>query len=367
MPETQIEDRIYANAFNTIYELGPIRLAKLRAYFGNYKTAWLSNWHRFIDAGIDQNTIDKIVDKKSLDIENAYQKLVGSGIEVLLSEDKAYPHCLKEIAAFPPILYIRGKAEVMDNICVAVVGTRKMTPYGRQATQEIARELATRGVTVVSGLAFGVDYEALSTAVEYHGPAVAVLASPIDDASISPRTNFNLAKRIMDSEGCVISEYPTGTNVQVQNFPIRNRIISGLSLGTIVVEAAKDSGALITANYALEQNREVFAVPGSIYAETSIGPNNLIKKGAKLITSITDILEELNFDQSPLPDKVRKDMPESEEEGKIIELLGREPVHVDELIKQRGLPASKINGTLTILELKGRIKSLGGSKYVKIR
>jgi DNA processing protein len=283
---------------------------------------------------------------------------------VILETEPEYPQLLKEISAPPPILYVRGDKSVLNSTTIAMVGTRKISLYGKQVCQELAVGLVQNNVTLVSGLAFGVDAEALSAAVQNGGRAVAVLASDLDNTSISPRSNFQLSQKIIQT-GCLISEYPLGTSVQKQNFPIRNRIIAGLSLATIVVEADRDSGALITANYALEQNREVFAVPGSIFSDVSHGTNELIRKGAHIVTGIGSVFDELNLAESaPL---ATENFEVTAEERLLLDHLSRSPRHLEDLIRAVKLPASVVNSNLTLLEMKGRVKNMGSAQYIKIR
>ena len=217
---------------------------------------------------------------------------------------------------------------------------------------------------IISGLAFGVGATALDTCLKHGSIPIAVLASDLANPSISPRSNYNLAQEVV-SHGCLVSEYSLGASVQKQNFPVRNRLIAGLSVGTLVIEADEKSGALITANCALEQNREVFAIPGSIFSPSSRGTNKLIKQGAKLVNHVADILEELNLAAPEITQT--KTFEETEEETKILQHLLNEPVHIDDLVRQINLPVNEINATLSMLELKGRIKNLGGAQYVKIR
>ena len=361
-----LDEKIYANALNLIPSLGPVSLNKLLNYFGSFVKAWQAGGSDYYHAGIKSEVIDQIIaNKQKINPEQSFAEVTRRQIEVVLRFEKTYPQLLKEIIPIPPILYVRGKKAVLNTTTVAIVGTRKMSSYGQTACEEIALGLTTNGITIVSGLAFGVDAVALNTAVSNSGRAIAVLASDLDNFSISPRTNFALAQKIMEN-GCLVSEYPLGASVQKQNFPIRNRIISGLSLGTLVVEADTESGALITASAALDQNREVFAVPGSIFSPTSRGTNQLIKQGAKLVNSAYDILEELSLNVSNLPD-----LPEivetNEIESEILKILTREPIHIDELIKTVKLTPSLINANLTLLEMKGRVKNLGGAKYIKVR
>jgi DNA processing protein len=359
------ETKKYANAFNLIPELGPIKLTQILTYFSDFQTAWSASEKDYLAAGLPQKTVNQIIARKDkINPEVEAKKLEDLGIDMLLVNSPQYPPLLKQIHACPPILYIRGSVEVLKTLAIAMVGTRKMSTYGRQATQEITTGLVQSGITIVSGLAFGVDAQALMTCVELGGKGVAVLASDISDDGISPRANYNLAQKIIQS-GALISEYPLGMSIQKQNFPIRNRIISGLSVGTIVVEADKESGALITAQYSLEQNREVFAVPGSIFSPVSLGTNSLIKDGARMVTTSQDVIIELNLDINTAPMETTTE--ESAEENEILSILTREPQHIEELIRRIDLSVAKINATLTMLEMKGRVKNLGNGNYVKIR
>jgi DNA processing protein len=360
------EEQMYANALNIIPQLGPVRLAHLLKTFGSFKKAWEANRADYVRIGFNPKIVEQVITLKSqIDPSLEYGKLGRHRIEVILINSSDYPEILKEISAAPPVLYVRGNKNVLNSSCLGVVGTRKMSQYGKAATGEIVTGLVNAQLTIVSGLAYGIDAQALLTATELGGRCIAVLATPIDDGSIAPKTNFNLAQTIL-KEGCIISEYPLNYSVQKMNFPIRNRIISGLSLGTLVVEADVDSGSLITANYSLEQNREVFAVPGQIFSEVSRGTNNIIKKGAKLVTSYVDILEELNLDVQTTP-TFETERETTQQEQQIIESLTREPVHIDELVRALGLPAAEVNSTLLVLEMKGRVRNMGGAKFVKIR
>jgi DNA processing protein len=359
-----LDEKIYANALNLIPVLGPVGLTKIFNHFGSWIRAWSADGSDYFRAGLSEKTISAIIaDKQKIKPEQSFAELARRQIEIILSEEKSYSVLLKEIIPAPPILYVRGKKEILNSTTIAVVGTRKSTSYGSAACEEICLGLVHSGISLVSGLAFGIDAVALTTAVTNGSPAIAVLASDLDNTSISPKSNYNLAQKILEN-GVLISEYPLGMSVQKQNFPIRNRIISGLSLGTLVIEADTESGALITANYALEQNREVFAVPGSIFSPVSRGTNALIKKGAKLVTSAYDILDELNLDSANIP---LEHFEANEIESQILGNLSKEPISIDELIKTVKLTPSVVSANLTLLEMKGRIKNLGGAKYVKVR
>lgn len=280
-------------------------------------------------------------------------------------QDKNYPAILKEIHDPPKELYIKGEILPQDKVAVAMVGTRKCTRYGEQATYDIASELAKLRITIVSGLAKGIDTFAHKAALENNGRTIAVLGTGIDKDSFYPSSNYKLLEKIAKN-GAVISEYAPGIRGTKFTFPQRNRIISGLSLGTVVVEAPEKSGALITAALAMEQNREVFAVPGSIYEKNSQGANQLIKMGAKLINNVEDILEELNLLHLLTTKKKKKIKPENKEEKIIISILSAQPIHIDEIIKKSKLSTSVVNSTLMILEFKKGVRNLRRGNYILI-
>lgn len=278
-------------------------------------------------------------------------------------QDKNYPAILKEIHNPPKELYIKGEIIPQDKVAIAVVGTRKYTQYGKQVCLDIAGKLAKLGITIVSGLAKGIDTFAHQAALENNGRTIAILGTSMDRESFYPASNFELSKKIAKN-GAVISEYPIGTRGTQFTFPERNRIVSGLSLGVVVVEAPEQSGALITATLAVEQNREVFAIPGSIYDKNSQGTNQLIKIGAKLVSNVDDILEELNLSHLRKTAPKKKIKPENKQEEIIISFLSAQPIHIDEIIKKSKLSTAIVNSTLMILELKGGVRNLGKGNYI---
>ena len=281
-------------------------------------------------------------------------------IKTVSINDKNYPKLLKEIKDPPEVLFYRGELKPKEN-CFAVVGTRMSSPYGKQVALEIAGDLAEAGLIIVSGLAPGIDTFAHQAAVERGKRTIAVLGTGLDEKSIYPQSNLKLAKKILETGGCLISEYPPGTPGSKFTFPNRNRIISGLSLGVLVVEAKQKSGALITAHYAFEQKRKVFAVPGPIHSLNSKGCHYLIKKGAKLVENANDILKELNLPYSTSGvDYLRG---ENEEENLILGALKEEALDVDKIIERTKLSAAKVASTLAILEIKGKVRNLGGNTY----
>lgn len=285
-------------------------------------------------------------------------------VEIKLG-DKGYSKLLVHIADPPPQLYCRGNIKLLNSFCFAVVGTRKLTAYGKEATEHIVSGLADSGMTIVSGLAFGVDAIAHQTALESNLPTIAVLGTGIDDKSIYPNTNLPLAKRILEAKGLIISEYPERTNGYKGNFPARNRIISGLSKGVLVIEAPLISGALITSKYATEQNRDVFALPGNIFLPNSKGPNMLIQKGAKPVFSAEDILGSY-YQNLELNLAAKNDIStQNPAEKKILDILDeKEEVAVDEIIRESELETSQVIVALSMLELKNKIKQKNG-KYRK--
>ena len=291
-----------------------------------------------------------------------FKNMDSKNIKKINIESGAYPEILKEIHDPPKALYIRGDFNDKDKIAVAIVGTRNFTSYGKQATENIAGDLAEAGITIVSGLAKGIDTFAHKAALERGGRTIAVLGGAVDSKSLYPSCNRRLADKITQN-GAVVSEYPPETKSERYFFPQRNRIISGLSLGVVVMEAPEKSGALITASCALEQNREVFAIPGSIYSKNSTGTNKLIQMGAKLVANVNDILEELNLPL--LEEKRKKFKPENKQEEILVDILTKEPVHLDEITKKSNLDVGIVNSTLISLELKGIVKNTGGGYYTK--
>lgn len=350
---------------NNIDSVGAIRLRRLLNHFGTAERAWSADLASLITGGIEENVANKIIfERDKLDLELLWEKILIEKIGLITIFDVDYPKLLKEIYNPPILLYLRGAFEPRDEFAVAVVGTRKVTSYGAQVAGDIARPLAKNGVTIISGLALGVDTLAHEAALDVGGRTIAVIGSGLDWRSIYPIENRFLAERIVDAGGMIISEFPLGMPPLKQNFPLRNRIISGLSLGTVVIEAGESSGALLTANIALEQNREVFAVPGSIYNRNAVGPNELIKKGAKLVSGAPDILESLNLNMAASFVEAQKISADSPEEEKILQFISKEPIHVDDLVRQTGLASPAVNATLVLMEMKGKVKNLGGQMYV---
>lgn len=356
---------VYMIAFSHISGIGPVKLRLIREHFGDMEWAWRAGPQDLIAAGLDEKTVQEIVARRPhIFPEREMEILEERGIQVITWEQPSYPPRLKEIYSAPAVLYLKGNLLPEDEWAVAVVGTRRATVYGREAAEQLAGALGRNRVTVVSGLAKGIDTAAHQAAIRDGGRTIAVLGSSMD--SIYPPENTKLAASIVE-HGALLSEYPLGTKPAPVNFPWRNRIISGLSLGVLVVEAGEDSGANITAKYALEQNREVFAVPGGIFWPKSRGTNNWIKQGAKLVMEVGDILEELNLQMIPQQKEAREILPGDAVEASLLAGLSKDPTHIDELRAASGLPISTVSSALAMMELKGMVRQVGTMNYVLAR
>ena len=363
--DTNRKDIQYWVGFSFIPSIGRVRLNRLKTHFGNLEDAWKAEPAELIRAGLDDSVVRSVVSwRPRISLDAEMEKLDRYGVQVLTWHDPGYPSRLKEIHDYPPLLYIRGSLLPEDEWCLAVVGTRRATVYGRQVTEEIVADLAQSRITTVSGLAKGIDSIAHHAALDAGGRSIAVFAHGLD--MVYPSEHTALARRIVQ-QGALISEHPLGTRPKPEYFPRRNRILSGMSLGVLVVEAGATSGALITANHALEQNREVLAVPGSILSPASRGTNRLIQEGAKLVLSYRDILEELNLGAVAQQIEMKEVLPASDTESLLLKQLSAEPTHVDEVCRGSGLPISTVSSTLAMMELKGLVRTVGNMKYVLAR
>ena len=359
------QDIEYWVGFSIIPGIGRVKSSQLETYFGGLEAAWKASPAELKRAGLDSGSVNAIASwRTKISLEAEMEKLDRYGVKVFTWHDPGYPSRLKEIYDYPPVIYVRGSLLPEDEWCLAVVGTRRATVYGRQVTEEIVADLAQNKITIVSGLARGIDSVAHHSALEAGGRSIAVFASGLD--TVYPAENAELARRIMQ-HGALISEYPLGTKPRAENFPRRNRIMSGLSLGVLITEAGGTSGAMITAHMALEQNREVFAIPGSILSSTSNGTNRLIQEGAKLVRDCTDILEELNLSAVARQIEFKEVIPASDTESLLLKKLSAEPTHIDEVCRSSGLPVATVSSTLAMMELKGLVKQVGTMNYVLAR
>ncbi len=362
----------YIHALRTLPGIGNGTLTLLLEHFGDGERIWQASREELsaVPGLLSGKKSILIAERNLVDPENLWEKLLALGITLHTKKNPTYPRLLREIPDSPCTLYTRGSYHFGGGApTIAIVGSRKYSQYGEQVAYKLSQDLTHAGWIVVSGMAFGIDSHAHHGVLEAGGETLAVLGSGIDDPMISPVSHFSLAKRIMSS-GALISEYPPGTQASKGSFPMRDRIIAGLCLGTLVIEAPEKSGSLITARCALDYNREVFAVPGSIFSPYSVGTNALIKKGAKIVTGIQDILEEFTT-LFPLPILTSTDENSSStklepEERKILAVLTHEPLHIDKIIKLTTLATAKASSLLTILEIKGLVKNSGGMYYVRM-
>lgn len=360
-----MDDRRFWVGFNLVKGIGAVRLQALLDAFGDLETAWKASSAELVRAGLSPKLAERVTQvRTSVNLDEFVAQAETAGIRILTWADAEYPAHLGEIDQPPPVLYFRGEILPEDDWSVAIVGTRAVTPYGRQVTEELATVLAHNGVTVVSGLARGVDAVAHGAAIKAGGRTLAVLGSGVD--RIYPPENRSMAEKIM-AHGAILSDYAPGTPPESANFPPRNRIISGLSMAVVVVEAGDTSGALITAEFAVDQGRDVFAIPGNIYAPQSKGTNRLLRNGAKTLLSPQDVLEALDLTRNVERREIRKIIPGDTTEALLLDLLDAEPVHVDEIRNRAGLPIEKVSAALTMMELKGMVRQVGGMNYVAVK
>ena len=356
----------YWIAFNKVSGVGRARMALLEGHFGSLRQAWEAGSAELVEAGLDRRTAGRVATRKeTIDPSEEFDKVEEAGVRALTWHDADYPTRLGEIYDKPPVLFVRGNLDAQDERSLAVVGTRKPSAYGRQAAYQLTSELARAGVTIVSGLARGIDAIAHRAAVEAGKRTIAILGSGID--VVYPREHATLADQIAEN-GAIVSEHPMGARPDAQNFPRRNRIISGMTLGTVVIEAPEGSGALLTARHAIEQDREVFAVPGSIFSPASQGVNQLIRdSSAKLVTDAQDILSELNLSSVSHQLELAAFFPEDEAEIAVIKYVTFDPIHIDDITRNSALAASTVSSALTMMELKGLVKQVGGMNYMRLK
>jgi DNA processing protein len=351
----------YLLALHSINGLGPIRLKRLLDHFTDPKLVWETDGKKLRELGIPQPTIDLFLEtRKKLDPQKFLEEVESSGIKYKTIFDEDYPKLLKQIHDPSLVFYYLGEILPTDGKAIAVVGTRKITGYGKAVTEDFTKGLVSAGLTIVSGLARGVDTIAHQTALDNNGRTLAILGGGLN--LIFPPENVGLARKIADGSGAVISEFPPDYPSTPGNFPARNRIISGLSIATLVTEAAEDSGSLITAHLAIEQGRDVFAVPGPVTSTLSKGPVSLIKDGARIVMEPGEILDELGLSRRQATG-TRQQLELSTDEKKILESLINESKHIDEICRELGFSAAIVSGILLKLEILGAVRSLGGGQY----
>lgn len=359
----------YWLAWNKLSDIGPKRFYQLVEYYGSAEAAWQAKPAELCKIlNLNPKISFRLFEEKNLIVpEQEVDLIYHHKVNALTIEDGLYPENLKTIHYPPPVLYFKGTILELDKNSISIVGSRKATYYGKMIAEKLSKELAFAGLTIISGMARGIDTAAHKGALSsVNGRTIAVLGCGIDH--IYPPENRRLAQEIQES-GAIMSEFPLFTLPERQNFPRRNRVISGISLGTVVVEAAKKSGALITADFALEQGREVFAIPGNINSPLSNGSHNLIKQGAKLVENHQDILDEIHIalPQKTIEKEVVKEYNSLTEEEKIIyRIMTKEPTQIDDIIGVSKLSASKVSEMLLSLELKDLIKEIEGKRFIKL-
>jgi DNA processing protein len=370
-----MSDLKYWLGFNLVKGIGPVRVAMLLARFGSIERAWKAPAAELRRGRLDERAIERLVEaRERLDLDRELAQVAALGIDLLTLDDPSYPVALRNIENPPPLLYVKGALTAADNIALGVVGTRMPSVYGQNVTERMVTELVAVGFTVVSGLARGIDTVVHKAALAGGGRTVAVQGCGLD--TVYPAENRRLAREIVEKgQGALISEYPLGTGPEPGNFPPRNRIISGLSQGVLVTEAGHKSGALITANYALNQGRPVFSVPGNITNPTSAGTNGLIRKGAALVTAVEEILSELEISPAGpggwesqggaaaagnVPGE-----PLTPTESLVFNALTDDPQPIDEIADAIGLPIFEVSGALSTLDMRHLTQDVGGMNYVR--
>ncbi len=359
-------EKPYWVAFNHVNGIGAVRIQNLLNHFGSLSEAWNGTPNEFRHCRLPEKTVNAILDfRAKTDPEQLTERILKRNISICIRTDEEYPRLLKEIDHPPAVLYYVGRMPAPGEKLMAMVGTRLMTAYGQNVAYELARYLSQNGVGIVSGIARGIDGVAHKAVVEAGGRTYAVLGCGVDH--IYPPEHRDLAREII-RDGGIISEYAPGTRPDRVNFPQRNRIISGMTSGTIVVEAGEKSGSLITARFAAEQGREVFVVPGNVTAVQSRGANRLIRDGARPFYDKEEILEFLQTWQAETPEKLSKPLQaafSTPEDKVILELTANEPMHLDEIARKSGIPLSKISSSIILLELQGLVTEVAPQTYRK--
>lgn len=361
-----MEEKKYWLGFSMFQGIGPAKLQLLIAYFGSAHNAWHASLADLKASKVGGKIPEQFVEfRKHFSIERYEEQLRIKGVHYFTVSEDAYPRQLAAIKKPPFVLYVKGNTEILSfDKLLAIVGTRKVTAYGRQVTEMFTRDLVGAGFVIVSGLALGVDAIAHQITVDEGGKTVAVLGCGVD--CCYPRENERLYEEIIEQRGAIVSEYGIGVPPNPGSFPSRNRIISGLSLGVLVTEGAVDSGSLITANDALENNKPVFAVPGPITSSLSKGPYELLQKGGKLVTSAEEIFESLGAQGAKRSQGAKKVVGDTQEEQVVIDLLQEQDLHFDELVRKTNIQSSELGSLLSLMELKGMVMSADGGVF-KVR
>jgi len=362
MPRLPLEEKYWVG-FAFLPNIGPVSFKKIKRFFNSLEEAWnCTSPTAFIKAGLSAKAAEALITaKREFSLETLREELAQEEIKIILSSSPLYPPQLKEIKSAPFVLFCRGNPKILSHKQLAVVGTRRPTSYGQQVIQRLIPSLTQAGLAITSGLAQGIDSLAHQAALSSGTSTIAVLGNGLKKDLLRRALSYPLLEKIIAQDGAIISEYPPAMEASRFTFPARNRIISGLSLGVLIIEAGEKSGSLITANYALEQNREIFAVPGSIFSSQSIGTNSLIKQGAIPVVSTNDVLKALSlgFSASTLTNTSLPNFEDKLEE-KIYKLLSFDPFHLDKIAKKLQRPSAEIAAKLSLMEIRGIVKNISG-------
>ena len=363
----QNQHQQYWLGLHLIPQFGIVKISRLLAQFDSAEALWQERDESLMRLDLPRPMLEQFAaERRKIDLPKEMDKVLQCGAKLVTLEDESYPPLLRSITDRPPILYVRGHIAGSADKCLAIVGTRKPSRYGWDAAHRLASRISQQQVTIVSGLAQGIDTAAHRGALNAGGRTIAVMATGID--RIYPRDNIDLAHEIME-QGAVVTEMPIGAAPLGRNFPRRNRIISGMALGVLVAEAPEKSGSMITVTTASEQGRDVFAVPHNIFSATGRGSNRLIQDGAKLVMRVSDVLDELNITHLNTQTRIQTEQaqPENDTEKMILEQLGVDPVHVDVIVRSTQLPPATVTGALALLELKGLAETAGPMQYCRPR
>ena len=355
-------DAAYWVAFRNVSGVGPVRFQRLLATFGSMRNAWEADSRQLSDI-LDRSTLEHVIaHRKRIDPVAEYRELRELNIDIITLAEDRYPDLLREIPAPPPVLFIRGDVNPNDRRAVAIVGTRRLTRYGRDMAQSMARDLAHAGVTIVSGLARGIDGIAHTAALDAGGRTIAVMGNGVK--RVYPPQHRTLASRIVE-QGAVLSDFHPDAPPDGPNFPARNRLISGLALGVVVIEAPSRSGALITVDFAADQGRDVFAVPGALTSPASAGCNRILRDGARLVRNADDVLEDLRLGQAPKQMTLDTPAALDEESRRVLSVLTGDPRHIDEIAASAGIAIATLSPMLMTLELLGFVRNVGAQYYAR--
>lgn len=358
-----MDEKNYYLGFSLAKNIGPVSLRKLINHFGSARLAWEGSEIELRKAGLGEKTYEQFkIFREEFNFEEYLEKLARAKVWLVASFEKEYPKGLRDLQNPPIVIFGRGDKSCLNlSRSIGVVGTRKVTSYGREVTESLVSDLVLYGFTIISGMALGVDAIAHTSCLDNNGKTIAVLGNGVDLPF--PRENQGLYQKIIESAGAVISEYPPGTNPSKGIFPARNRIIAGLSLGVLITEAAEDSGSLITAQWGLKLGKKVFAVPGPITSRMSDGSLKLLRQGATLVSGVEDILREFKGQNAKCKSKSQKlkVLNLSKEELKIVRLLENESMTIDEIARKLKMPIWQISALLSELEMRGAIKQDLGS------